>query len=306
MFILIGIVGGSDGKYLKVTGYKIYDLNSWESSIVSKDEAIDYDIIGLDYYECIYYQIYNSSYGLAFFKDNKKEFAETSTLPIFDTSGKLVKNDLIENLLIVDLWELYPVNLSIDLVTGKSSLCAKYNSEYELSTYELEVYEDYSDRLHEFVKNFYGYTEFFDGCFCIGDKAVISKNSKTYTDVILPSNITELHILERDLDNISIVVPANIKLIHVENNFYIPEFKMYVSKDIDISLLLNFLIREADIGGLEVVQPFNYFKITDKDTLEYLSKKNKAFIDKLESSDNLRLPDIIKDLQDLGVKIEMY
>ena len=81
---------------------------------------------------------------------------------------------------------------------------------------------------------------------------------------------------------------------------------MYVSKDIDISLLLNFLIREADIGGLEVVQPFNYFKITDKDTLEYLSKKNKAFIDKLESSDNLKLPDIIKDLQDLGVKIEMY
>lgn len=104
MFILIGIVGEPDGEYLKVTGFKIYDLNSWESSIVSKDEAIDYDIIGLDYYECIYYQIYNSSYGLAFFKDNKKEFAETSTLPIFDTSGKLVKNDLIENLLIVDLW----------------------------------------------------------------------------------------------------------------------------------------------------------------------------------------------------------
>lgn len=305
MFILIGIVGEPDGKYLKVTGFKIYDLNSWEYSIVSKDEASDYDIIGLDYYECIYYQIYNSSYGLAFFKDNKKEFAETSTLPIFDTSGKLVKNDLIENLLIVDLWELYPVNLSIDLVTGKSGLCVKYNSDV-WSTYELEVYEDYSDRLHEFVKNFYGYTEFFDGCFCLGDKAVISKNSKTYKDVILPSNITELHILERDLDNISIVVPANIKLIHVENNFYIPEFKMYVSKDIDISLLLNFLIREADIGGLEVVQPFNYFKITDRDTLEYLSKKNKAFIDKLESSDSLKLPDIIKDLQDLGVKIEMY
>ena len=305
MFILIGIVGEPDGEYLKVTGFKIYDLNSWESSIVSKDEAIDYDIIGLDYYDCIYYQIHNSSYGLAFFKDNKKEFAETSTLPIFDTSGKLVKNDLIENLLIVDLWELYPVNLSIDLVTGKSGLCVKYNSDV-WSTYELEAYEDYSDRLHEFVKNFYGYTEFFDGCFCIGDKAVISKNSKTYTDVILPSNITELHILERDLDNISIVVPANIKLIHVENNFYIPEFKMYVSKDIDISLLLNFLIREADIGGLEVVSPSNYFKITDKDTLEYLSKKNKAFIDKLEISDNLRLPDIIKDLQDLGVKIEMY
>lgn len=298
MFILIGIVGEPDGEYLKVTGFKIYDLNSWESSIVSKDEAIDYDIIGLDYYDCIYYQIHNSSYGLAFFKDNKKEFAETSTLPIFDTSGKLVKNDLIENLLIVDLWELYPVNLSIDLVTGKSGSCVKYNSDV-WSTYELEVYEDYSDRLHEFVKNFYGYTEFFDGCFCIGDKAVISKNSKTYTDVILPSNITELHILERDLDNISIVVPVNIKLIHVENNFYIPEFKMYVSKDIDISLLLNFLIREADIGGLEVVQPFNYFKITDKDTLEYLSKKNKAFIDKLESSDNLGLPDIIKDLQGL-------
>lgn len=306
MFILIGIVGEPDGEYLKVTGFKIYDLNSWESYIISKDEASNYDIIGLDYYDCIYYQIYNSSYGLAFFKDNKKEFAETSTLPIFDTSGKLVKNDLIENLLIVDLWELYPVNLSIDLVTGKSGLCVKYNSDDELSTYELEVYEDYSDRLHEFVKNFYGYTEFFDGCFCIGDKAVISKNSKTYTDVILPSNITELHILESGLDNISIVVPANIKLIHVENNFYIPEFKMYVSKDIDISLLLNFLIREADIGGLEVVQTFNYFKITDKDTLEYLSKKNKAFIDKLESSDNLRLPDIIKDLQDLGVKIEMY
>ena len=305
MFILIGIVGEPDGEYLKVTGFKIYDLNSWESSIVSKDEAIDYDIIGLDYYDCIYYQIHNSSYGLAFFKDNKKEFAETSTLPIFDTSGKLVKNDLIENLLIVDLWELYPVNLSIDLVTGKSSLCVKYNSD-ELSTYELEVYDDYSDRLNEFVKNFYGYTEFFDGCFCIGDKAVISKNSKTYIDVILPSNITELHILESGLDNISIVIPVNIKLIHVENNFYIPEFKMYVSKDIDISLLLNFLIREADIGGLEVVQPFNYFKITDKDTLEYLSKKNKAFIDKLESSDSLKLPDIIKDLQDLGVKIEMY
>lgn len=313
MLILIGIVGEPDGEYLKVTGFKIYDLNIWESSIVSKDEAIDYDIIGLDYSfrDCIYYRIYNSYglhnyYGLAFFKDNKKEYAETSGLPIFDTSGKLVKNDLIENLLIVDLWELYPVNLSIDLVTGKSSLCAKYNSEYELKTYELEVYEDYSDRLHEFVKNFYGYTEFFDGCFCIGDKAVISKNSKTYIDVILPSNITELHILERDLDNISIVVPANIKLIHVENSFYIPEFKMYVSKDIDISLLLNFLIREADIGGLEVVQPFNYFKITDKDTLEYLSKKNKAFIDKLESSDSLKLPDIIKDSQDLGVKIEMY
>ena len=305
MFILIGIVGEPDGEYLKVTGFKIYDLNSWESSIVSKDEAIDYDIIGLDYYDCIYYQIHNSSYGLAFFKDNKTEYAETSILPIFDTSGKLVKNDLIENLLIVDLWELYPVNLSIDLVTGKSGLCVKYNSDV-WSTYELEVYEDYSDRLHEFAKNFYGYTEFFDGCFCIGDIAVISKNSKTYTDVILPSNITELHILERDLDNISIVVPANIKLIHVENNFCIPEFKMYVSKDIDISLLLNFLIREADIGGLEVVQPFNYFKITDKDTLEYLSKKNKAFIDKLESSDSLKLPDIIKDLQDLGVKIEMY
>lgn len=305
MFILIGIVGEPDGEYLKVTGFKIYDLNSWESSIVSKDEASDYDIIGLDYYDCIYYQIYSSSYGLAFFKDNKKEFAETSILPIFDTSGKLVKNDLIENLLIVDLWELYPVNLSIDLVTGKSGLCVKYNSD-ELSTYELQVYDDYSDRLNEFVKNFYGYTEFFDGCFCIGDKAVISKNSKTYKDVILPSNITELHILGMDLDNISIVVPANIKLIHVENNFYIPEFKMYVSKDIDISLLLNFLIREADIGGLEVVQPFNYFKITDKDTLEYLSKKNKAFIDKLESSDSLKLPDIIKDLQDLGVKIEMY
>ena len=305
MFILIGIVGEPDGEYLKVTGFKICDLNSWESSIVSKDETIDYDIIGLDYYDCIYYQIYNSSYGLAFFKDNKKEFAGTSTLPIFDTSGKLVKNDLIENLLIVDLWELYPVNLSVDLVTGKSGLCVKYNSDV-WSTYELEVYEDYSDRLHEFVKNFYGYTEFFDGCFCIGDKAVISKNSKTYKDVILPSNITELHILGMDLDNISIVVPANIKLIHVENNFYIPEFKMYVSKDIDISLLLNFLIREADIGGLEVVQPFNYFKITDKDTLEYLSKKNKAFIDKLESSDSLKLPDIIKDLQGLGVKIEMY
>lgn len=305
MFILIGIVGEPDGEYLKVTGFKIYDLNSWESSIVSKDEAIDYDIIGLDYYDCIYYQIYNSSYGLAFFKDNKKEFAETSTLPIFDTSGKLVKNDLIENLLIVDLWELYPVNLSIDLVTGKSGLCVKYNSDV-WSTYELEVYEDYSDRLHEFAKNFYGYTEFFDGCFCIGDIAVISKNSKTYKDVILPSNITELHILGMDLDNISIVVPANIKLIHVENSFYIPEFKIYVSKDIDISLLLSFLIREADIGGLEVVQLFNYFKITDKDTLEYLSKKNKAFIDKLESSDNLKLPDIIKDLQDLGVKIEMY
>ena len=208
-------------------------------------------------------------------------------------------------MLIVDLWELYPINISIDLVTGKSSLYVKYTSD-ELSTYELEVYDDYSDRLNEFVKNFYGYTEFFDGCFCIGDKAVISKNSKTYTDVILPSNITELHILGMDLDNISIVVPANIKLIHVENNFYIPEFKMYVSKDIDISLLLNFLIREADIGGLEVVQPFNYFKIIDKDTLEYLSKKNKAFIDKLESSDNLGLPDIIKDLQGLGVKIEMY
>ena len=49
MFILIGIVGEPDGEYLKVTGFKIYDLNSWESYIISKDEASNYDIIGLDY-----------------------------------------------------------------------------------------------------------------------------------------------------------------------------------------------------------------------------------------------------------------
>lgn len=304
MFILIGIVGEPDGKYLKVTGFKIYDLNSWESSIISKDEAVGYDIIGLDYYDCIYYQIYNSSYGLAFFKENKKEFAETSVLPIFDASGKLVKNDLIENLLIIDLWELYPIKLNIDLVTEKSGLCVKYNSD-ELSTYELEVYDDYSDRLNEFVRNLYGYTEFFEGCFCLGDKAVISKNSKTYKDVILPSNITELHVLGIEFDNISIVIPANIKLIHVGDSFYIPEFKMYVSKDIDISLLLNFLIRKADIGGLEVVPPSSYLFASESKQMER-SKKSKAFIDKLESSDNLRLPDIIKDLQNLGVKIEMY
>lgn len=301
MFILIGIV--CENNY--VLGFKIYDLNSRESFIISKEEDSDCDIIGLEYSfkNCISYILEESS-GLAFF-DNVN-FAEVSRLPIFDTSGNLTETDGFESSLVVYLWELYPINLSIDLITGNFSLCVNYVSDERITAYELEVYEDYSDRLQEFVKNFYGYTEFFDCCFCIGDKAVISKNSKTYKDVILPSNIIELHILERDLDNISIVVPANIKLIHVENNFYIPEFKMYVSKDIDISLLLNFLIREADIGGLEVVQPFNYFKITDKDTLEYLSKKNKAFIDKLESSDNLRLPDIIKDLQDLGVKIEMY
>lgn len=305
MFILIGIVGEPDGEYLKVTGFKIYDLNSWESSIVSKDETVDYDIIGLDYYDCIYYQIYNSSYGLAFFKDNKKEFAETSILPIFDTSGKLVKNDFIENLLIVDLWELYPIKLNIDLVTEKSSLCVKYNSDELSTTYELQVYDGYSDRLQEFVRNFYGYTEFFDGCFCIGDKAVISKNSKTYIDVILPSNITELHILESGLDNISIVIPVNIKLIHVEDSFYIPKFKMYVSKDIDIKLLLNFLIRESDMGGLEVVPLSSYLFASESKQMKR-NKKSKAFMHKLESSDNLKLPDIIKDLQDLGVKIEMY
>jgi hypothetical protein len=101
------------------------------------------------------------------------------------------------------------------------------------------------------------------------------------------------------------VPPSVTKIAYLSGNCYIPDFKLYMSKNSDISLVTGILIREADVGGLEVVKPLGHYNLIDDEMAEF-DKNSTEFFNKVQNSDKLSLSDIIDDLHRLGMQIELY
>lgn len=312
MLILAGIVGEPIEDKYKILGYKVYEIESQSLMTLSRedDESGIFEIIGLEdeLKDASLYGIDKSLMSGVAFDEYGDCMSSLNLLPVFDSEyDSLVSERGLKDILTVFLYEFDPIRLVIDLESLEYSLLVEYsdtpsyNNGYHISY----TTSDEDDILSNCIKNIYEYTEYFFGCFSLGSITVIDSSSESYKNLVLPKDITEI-CLCNTIKGIEIVMPPNVtKIAYSSGACYIPDFKLYMSKNSDISLITSILIRKSDTGWLEVVKPINY----DSLTTDYKAKFNKSsdeLINKVQSSDNLSLSDILDDLHSLGVKIELY
>lgn len=313
MLILAGIVGEPIEDKYKILGYKVYEIESQSLMNLSREDAESgvFEIIGLEdeLKDASLYGIDKSLMSGVAFDEYGDCMSSLNLLPVFDSEyDSLISERGLKDILTVFLYEFDPIRLVIDLESLEYSLLVEYsdtpsyNNGYHISY----TTSDEDDILSNCIKNIYEYTEYFFGCFSLGSIAVIDSSSESCKNLVLPKDITEICLCNSMIENLEIVVPPGVtKIAYSSGTCYIPDFKLYMSKNSDISLITGILIRKSDTSWLEVVKPINY----DSFTTDYKEKFNKSsdeLINKVQSSDNLSLSDILDDLHGLGVKIELY
>lgn len=314
MLILAGIVGEPIEYKYKILGYKVYEIESQSLITLSREEAEsdDFEIIGLEdeLKNASLYRIDKSLMSSVAFDSYGDSLSSVNLLPVFDSEyDSIISVSGLNDTLNVFLYDLDPIRLIIDLERLEYSLSVeyfdapRYNDGYHISC----ATPDEDDMLSAYIKSMYEYTEYFFGCFSsIGSIAVIDYSSDSLNNLVLPKDTSEICLCNSTIKNIELVVPPSVtKIAYSSGACYIPDFKLYMSKKSDISLITNILIRQADTGGLEVVKPINYDSLTDGDR-EKFNKSSTEFINKVQNSNNLSLSDIIDYLHRLGVKIELY
>lgn len=313
MLILAGVVGEPIEDKHKIKGYKVYELESKSLITLSREEAEsgNFEIIGLEpelemgsFYKADSYFMSGAAYGSEW-----NCISSVNLLPIFDSEyDTLISVSGLKEILTVKLYYLDPVNLVIDLESLECSLSVPYSNEAKHSNgYCIDSTTSKEDEmLYNGIKSMYEYTEYCYGCFSIGSIAVMDYSNDRYKNLVLPNYITEICLNNNILGEKGIVVPPSVaKIAYLSGNCYIPDFKLYMSKDSDMSLVTGILIREADVGGLEVVKPLNCYNLTDDEMAEF-DKNSTEFLNKVQNSDKLSLSDIIDDLHRLGMQIELY
>lgn len=313
MLVLAGIVGEPIEDKHKIKGYKVYELESKSLITLSREEAEngDFEIIGLEP-ELEMGSLYKAdSYfmsGAAYDSDGYC-ISSVNLLPVFDSEyDTLICVSGLKGILTVKLYNLDPINLVIDLESLDYSLLVPYSSGANHSNgYYIDSTTSKEDEmLYNGIKSMYEYNDYCHGCFSIGSIAVMDYSNARYKNLVLPNYITEICLNNSILGEKGVVVPPSVtKIAYLFGNCYIPDFKLYVSKDSDISLVTGILIREADVGGLEVVKPLNCYNLTDVEMAEF-NKNSAEFLNKVQNSDKLSLSDIIDDLHRLGMQIELY
>lgn len=313
MLILAGIVGEPIEDKYKILGYKVYEIESQSLMTISREDAESgiFEIIGLEdeLKDASLYGIDKSLMSGVAFDEYGDCMSSLDLLPVFDSEyDSLVSERGLKDILTVFLYEFDPIRLVIDLESLEYSLLVEYsdtpsyNGGYHISY----TTSDEDDILSNCIKNIYEYNEYFFGCFSLGSIAVIDYSKESCKNLVLPKDTTEICLCNSSIENLEIVVPPGVtKIAYSSGTCYIPDFKLYMSKNSDISLITSILIRKSDTSWLEVVKPINY----DFFTTDYKEKFNKSsdeLINKVQSSDNLSLLDIIDDLHRLGVKIELY
>ena len=313
MLILAGVVGEPFEDKYRILGYKVYELESQSLTTLSREEAESgaLEIIGLEdeLKDASLYGIDKSLMSGVAFDEYGDCMSSLNLLPVFDSEyDSLISMGGLKDILTVFLYELDPVRLVIDLESLGYSLSVeysdtpRYNNGYHISC----TTSDEDDILSSNIKNVYEYTEYFFGCFSLGSIAVIDYSKESCKNLVLPKDTTEICLSSNVIKDIEIVVPPNVtKIAYSCEACYIPDFKLYISKNSDISLITNILIRQASMGGLEVVKPINYDYLT-YDNRENFNMSSDKLINKLQTLDYLSLSDIIDDLHSLGVKIELY
>lgn len=312
MLILAGIVGEPIEDKYKILGYKVYELESQSLMTLSREDAESgiFEIIGLEdeLKDASLYGIDKSLMSGVAFDEYGDCMSSLNLLPVFDSEyDTLISERGLKDILTVFLYEFDPIRLVIDLESLEYSLLVEYsdtpsyNNGYHISY----TTSDEDDILSNCIKNIYEYTEYFFGCFSLGSIAVIDDSRESCKNLVLPKGATEI-CLCNTIKGIEIVVPPNVtKIAYSSGACYIPDFKLYMSKNSDISLITSILIRKSDTSWLEVVKPINYDSLTTDDK-EKFNKSSNELINKVQSLDNLSLLDIIDDLHSLGVKIELY
>lgn len=313
MLILAGIVGEDVEDKHRILGYKVYEIESQSLIELSREEAEsgDFEIIGLEpelEMGSLYEVTRHLMIGTVFDADGNC-ISSVNLLPVFDSEyDTLISVSGLKEILTVKLYYLDPINLVIDLESLEYSLSVPYSNEANLSNgYCIDSTTSKEDEmLYNGIKSMYEYTESCHGCFSLGSIAVMDYSNARYKNLVLPNYITEICLNNSILGEKGIVVPPSVtKIAYLSGNCYIPDFKLYMSKNSDISLVTGILIREADVGGLEVVKPLNHYNLTDDEMAEF-DKNSTEFLNKVQNSDKLSLSDIIDDLHRLGMQIELY
>lgn len=313
MLILAGIVGEPIEDKYKILGYKVYEIESQSLMTLSREDAesVIFEIIGLEdeLKDASLYGIDKSLRSGVAFDEYGDCMSSLNLLPVFDSEyDSLISERDLKDILTVFLYEFDPIRLVIDLESLEYSLLVEYsntpgyNNGYHISYTTSN--EDFL--LGDCIKNIYEYIEYFFGCFSLGSITVIDNSRESINNLVLPKDTTEICLCNSRIENLEIVVPPNVtKIAYSSGACYIPDFKLYMSKNSDISLITSILIRKSDTSWLEVVKPINYDSLTTDDKAKF-NRSSDELINKVQSSDNLNLSGILDDLHSLGVKIELY
>ena len=305
-------------------GYRILDLATGSAFSITIDDYLDssdLDVVGLN--KSKLFRSFNYSFGDLY----NKPCGRLGILPFYEFNGTLIDRDNISHYIKIplDLKEFYP-NFTINLDSYEYNITyEEYTSKGEFfqqtRCYRLSEYFSYTNtafinyiKSRHNIKNNTNCTYIDEMCVLISSKStielVLEKETKTFLLAILNYVFVD--------GNNYIVINPDIKIIAMITAYFpLSKVKLYLSKNMDISVLIRFALSfckdkyDRSVHGDTFIVLFDYYGTLNTDEQKLYVEMSKDISKRIkignkEARINTDIVYLVANLNLLGFNFELY